>query len=842
MKKNIFNPSLTAKLAGAFTRWNRPQEVDAAKAKELSLNLSVPETVSSLLLRRTGGDIGSAQDLWTGNHLYLNAMLLPGMKEAIHRLVQAVESRDHVLVYSDFDADGVSSAVILKESLEFAGISKVSVFFPCRFQDGYGFHRERVSDFKEQGVNLIITADCGITGWDACQEAKSWGIDVIITDHHKVDARLPEARAILNPQLSSWKPFQLQDLSGAGVAYLLAKTFIEAACGEKKPPRDWGLDMLVLSIAGDGQPVTGLNRLWIKKGLELLRHTRRPGIFALLCVSGIFKPRGGLADPVLGAEVERRDLEYERDVMFGLVPRINAAGRMKSARDAFDLLCERDRGKAFEGADYLDKLNLERRSIEGEILKECYERIPSPSFAGHSRYSLCLFGADWHEGVVGICASRVKDRYWRPCAILAGSGKVVKGSVRGVPGLNIHEALSGCRELFLNFGGHEAAGGFSLVRENLPLLEDRFEAIIESLLEASPIERVLQLDQVFPAQGYGQEDLMAYTALEPFGQGNPRPVIGLFDGKIAGARLLGKAQNHLELTLKKGPNSLRLLWFGAGDKAAGFCLAGRCDAAFTPNKNTFRGREQVSLFVSDLRLSWSVLGRNYEKLKGQVKGFGPSILYTWSSHAAESMHLSLLNQGVRASLHLKGWKGALIHNARLALKEGGTVVSTAPWELLGQGPKQEIRLLVIHPPISQGAQKKLATFAESENLGCIFMDEYLRDSNTWLIARCPPKEYVERVWKCFVEKSGRVEGGQIPLWEAGPMHSQGFPKDEGASYEQKLLLLESCISIFEELGMISYDVCNRVPCLSLKVPKGQVSLSGSALYKKGLRVRKAVGA
>jgi single-stranded DNA-specific DHH superfamily exonuclease len=868
MKHNIFAKSLMTNIIGSFARWDHPVATDPAQVDALSEMLAVSPETASLLLRRTGGCIQDAVNLWTGQASLPEISALPGTEEAVCRLEKAARSGEKVLVYSDFDADGISSAVILKEALELVGIHDVDVFFPCRFRDGYGFHAKLIDGFYNEGVSLIITADCGITGWDACEKAKRLGIDVIITDHHRTGPALPEALAIINPHLPSWEEFGLQDLTGAGVAYLLARAFLDEKGLADKIPPDWGTDMLTLSIAGDGHPVTGLNRTWIKQGLNLLEHTCRPGILALLCISGVFKfgqdlelPASRLDEPaglgdwdegVLGKLVETRDLEFERDVMYAVVPRINAAARLSHAWDAFDLLCENDLHKAFERARELDKLNRERRKIELAMLEECYERIAGiatgyrpdecregVTHEGYPRYSICELGTSWHEGVVGIAASKVRDRHWRPCALIAGEGPVLKGSVRGIPGLNVHQALSECGELLLNYGGHAAAGGFSVHSENVQAFADKFEGVVKRLLGDRLIEAVLHLDDLLSVEDCSEEKLMPLVSLEPFGTGNPRPALGITGGKITGARLIGKGQDHLELTIAGNHNQVRLIWFGAGHKVSQVCFPGVCDLAFTPNRNTYLGQERVSLFVEDVRLPWGMLGSNYLSLARYISDSGPAIVYTWSSDAAASIWVGLRRLGAEAGLHLSGQEGALAHNARLVLeKNHGTVVSTAPWELVSGNPGREIRLLVVHPPVSGESLSSLMELLMSRGIKSTFLDRYVNDSITWLLARYPSKEYVEQVWKFLI---GRPGNGKITVWEAGPLYTHGVVELEGAAYEQQLVLLESCLSIMMELDMISSDVINRIPMFVLHMPKGQVSLSGSPLYVKGRRIRKAAG-
>ena len=639
MKHELFNG--LENITGDYVRWEQPVQIDDKQAGKLSEILSIPKKTSSLLLRRTGGQIADAKNMWAGQHPFPDVMALPGIEQAVSRISQAVDSREHVLIYSDFDADGITSAVILNEALEYVGIRNITVFFPSRFQEGYGFHSEVIERYSKQGAGLVITADCGITGQDACAKARELGIDVIITDHHKIGSHLPNALAIINPQLPSWQRFRLQDLSGAGVAYLLARGLFEQQGLLGEIPYNWACDMLVLSIAGDSQPVTGLNRVWVKEGLKLIRHTHRPGILALLCVSGIFNFAAGSRQyasassrPVdilarkhqqgnrmfqdmeqLRDSIEVHDIDFERDIMFGLVPRINAAGRLSHARHAFDLLCESSIYRAYELAERLDKLNLERRQIERGMLDECFEQIEkrlqipkeekgSPEYP---MYSVCAYGASWHEGIIGIAASRVRDRYQRPCAMIAGDGPVLKGSVRGIPGFNVFEALTQCKDLLLTFGGHEGAGGFSIHQGSVSAFACKFEDVTRELLKQRFIEPVIQLDDLLSVEDCHEGLLRSYLSLEPFGKNNPRPHLAIFDCKIARARLLGKAQKHLELTIE-GANPLRLIWFGAGDRAADICLPGVCDMVFTPNRNVYMGREQISLFVEDLRPSWNLWG------------------------------------------------------------------------------------------------------------------------------------------------------------------------------------------------------------------------------------------
>ena len=421
-------------------------------------------------------------------------------------------------------------------------------------------------------------------------------------------------------------------------------------------------------------------------------------------------------------------------------------------------------------------------------------------------------------------------------------GPVLKGSVRGIPGLNVHQALSECREFLVNYGGHESAGGFSVRDEDIPAFADKFEGVVRKLLEDKLLESVLQLDGLLGVEDCRDDVLMPLVSLEPFGAGNPRPALGVFGARITGARLLGKTGEHLELTIgAKGGNynQARLIWFGAGHRSLHVCFPGACDLVFTPNRDTYLGRERVSLYVEDVRLPWSMLGGNYLSLARYIPDGSPTVVYTWSSDAAASIWVGLRRLGAQAGLHLSGQRGALAHNARVILEKGdGVVVSTAPWELIDEDLGRELRLLVVHPPVSGKSSEKLTQLSMTPGVESMFLDTYVDDSIRWLHARYPSKEYVERVWKFLI---GRPGNGKIPVWEASPLYKQGIAGLEGAAYEQQLVLLGSCISIMMELDMISSDLVNRMPMFVLHRPKGQVSLSGSPMYVQGRRLRKTAG-
>ncbi|MBP8621057.1 MAG: DHH family phosphoesterase [Firmicutes bacterium] len=870
---------------GEIGEWEIAQIRDEGHHKELSRDLGISAELAWLLLRRSGGSVNGAKDLWTGRYDFPCVRDLPGIGKGIDRISSAIDANEGILIYSDFDADGVTSAVILKEALGLAGACHTSVYLPSRFEDGYGFHAHLMTEFSEAEIGLIITADCGIVASDTCTEAKRLGIDVIITDHHKLGDVLPDALSIINPWLPSWKGFELDDLSGAGVAYLLAWGLLERRHLLNEIEPDWAMDLLTISIAGDGQPVTGLNRAWVKRGLKSIERSDRQGILSLLLVSGLAKlktdrgldfvprtPEQGLREYLsqildegtlnvldLKPYLVAKDIDYERDIMFGLVPRINAAGRMGHPVHAFDLLCSNDVHTCLALALELEELNEERRKKESIVVQECLGEIEThgafsqicgddvdlPSdetnacgfmnaHRGYLRYSVSAYKPSWHEGIIGIAASRVRDAYRRPCALIGGDGPVFKGSVRGVEGFNVYESLSLCKDLLVSFGGHEGAAGFSIEGENISEFVESFERACESGFCGVSMEHSMELDCLLSAEKVVGDFLHSCLSLEPFGRGNPVPLFGVEDCKIEGARLLGKNMSHLELLVDAG-DTLRFIWFGAGERAVDVCFPGKCDVAFTPAKNMYNGQETVSLQVRDVRPARSLFGSTYGGICKHISGCCPCVIYTWSKDAASSIYVALRRMGMDAKLHVRGQCRSLAHDAAYALKQGtGLVISTYPWDLLGEDDDLELDFVVAHLPVSQSSREKLECVGRLPRVHMINTDEYLEDSGRWLQCRFPGKEDMERLWSAFLRIS---EGGSIPVWKMNPLDLDNLEDLGELAYDQRLLLVRSCISIMMELGMLSYACVDKVPIAVIHRPKGKVSLSGSDIYSYGLKIR-----
>ncbi len=799
--------------------WRLPQPIDPALVGRVSRDTGVISEVASILLRRSGSDTEKALSLLRGSvlpHLpTIDPSALPDMCQAVSRLAASRNSCEHVVIYSDFDCDGVTSAAILSEALEQAGFEDFEVYFPSRAQEGYGFHPKSAALLAEKGTSLFVTADCGISGHEACDVLNAMGKDVIVTDHHLPGASLPRAVAVIDPHLPSWSGLGLTGLSGAGVAYLVSVTLLRHL-GVAFDPY-WAHDLLTLSIAGDGQPVTGSNREWIRSGLSSMSSDPRPGIRALLLSAGLAGP----------PQEDPRRLTFDRDVTYGIVPRINAAGRLSDPRLAYELLLTKDQQRAADLALELDKLNRQRREIEERILEECWDDLPEDG------YAMCAFRPGWHEGVIGIACSRIREATGRPVALAAGEGEILKGSVRGVPGFNVVAALERCSKMLAAYGGHEGAGGFSIEKDKVGEFFAAFGDVSGEVLESSAAVPGIGVDEVISFGRVTGDNLRSILDLEPFGEGNPMPQVACMDAEVVGVGLMGSTLDHMQVVLGRDGVTQRFIWFGQGSRARDVALLGRADALFTPYRSMYRGREQFSPLIRELRPSWALSSPSYSEIASALPKDGPVILYTWSEDAGASLATALWKSGRPCGLHLKGRMGAGALEARSVLRDGGVVVSTAPWEI-GSGAKASA---VIHPPVDGGDVDRLRAFMKVAPLD-IEVHISKEDAMNWLSWTYPDKDQLRCLWKFL---TGNYAGGRAPICDLGRrwdeiLEAAGYAATRTADGGRRFL--KSGFAVFEEVGLATYDTSRRSPEYVLRIRDNKVELESSKTFVSGEECRR----
>ena len=490
-------------------------------------------------------------------------MLMKDMDWAAARVRQALEKGELIAVYGDYDVDGITSTCLLTQFLSARG-GRVIPYIPSRLGEGYGLNPEAVTALSEQGVRLIITVDCGITAVEETALAAELGVDVVITDHHACKAELPPAAAVVDPHRPDC-PYPFKGLAGVGVALMLALAVAEPE--ERSKVFDEFCDLAAVGTVADVMPMTGANRAIVSLGLKRLDPPRRVGLAALLRCAGLAdKPATSVS------------------VGYTLAPRINASGRMGRAEVAVELFLTRDPARAEELAVLLCELNRERQGIESEIFQQCVQRLTERP----QQDAIVLAGDRWHQGVVGIVASRLAEKYACPCFMICLEGGMGKGSCRSWGDINLFELLSACAPLLENFGGHALAQALR-------------RAVAESC-HGQALPSVLDIDLAVSPQHLTVEAVEALDLLEPCGTGNPRPVFLLQGAQVHTMAQVGRGR-HLKLRLESRGVPLDAIYFSSQGSELGLTPGCRVDVVFYPQINDFRGRRDLQLQIIDLRLA-----------------------------------------------------------------------------------------------------------------------------------------------------------------------------------------------------------------------------------------------
>lgn len=519
----------------------------------------LPPVIASLLPARGIDTPEKARAFLYPDEKQLNdPMRMENMDKAVSIIRDAIAVDESVVIYGDYDCDGVCASVILLEALRGLG-ARAEIYIPSRQDEGYGLNCAAVERLAKKH-RLLITVDCGITSVEEAALARSLGMRVIITDHHTIPALPPDADALLHPQLGNYPcPF----LCGAGVAYKLSC----ALTGTNILP---SLELCALATIADMVPLLSENRALAALGLRRMQVTRRPGLRALLSTAGI---RGGEA--ISGTQAA-----------FQLAPRINACGRMDTARIAVELLTASDQLQALELAQRADGLNARRKSIEQRILDEADEQVRRSDLK--SSRAIVVVGEGWESGVVGLVAGRLAERYGYPTVALSRDGDTCVGSARSACGVDLYLALSSCGDLFSRFGGHKQAAGLTMAAGHIDSFRKRLSDAVAGQLQGRPLMPETAYDAVLPLSGITLELIEQIGRLEPFGTGNPAPVFLLKDVDVVSARAVGAEGAHLKLTLSQDGSILDAIAFRMGSRAG--TLRGLCDLAVTPTANVFGGR------------------------------------------------------------------------------------------------------------------------------------------------------------------------------------------------------------------------------------------------------------
>ena len=600
-------------------RWTiRPCAYDEVRA--LAGELGVSEITASILVRRGHVDPREAAAFLSGEGVSHDPLLLGDMTAAVARIRLAIERGEKICIHGDYDVDGVCATALAVLTLRELG-ADVGWHLPSRFEEGYGVSGETVAKLAADGVRLLITVDCGITAVEEVADAKALGLDVIVTDHHRPGDTLPDCPIVATRP----SDYPFPDLCGTGVVFKLA----QALLGAEHPALTRNLDLVALATIADVVQLVDENRSLAIAGLRVLAQTRRPGLVALL--------KSARVD---GAAIDATA------VGFRLAPRINAAGRLGRPDLALDLVLTDDAAVAAKIADELESLNRDRQAVEDKILRDAIRQVESWPEERRARRGYVLWNEEWHEGVIGIVASRLVERFNRPVVLVAGVGETWKGSGRSVSAFDLHAALAACSSLLERFGGHRAAAGLSIRPDQLEGFSEAFGEHADQLLAADEMRPTTIIDAVVPASALTLDLAQELDRLAPFGLGNPDVTLLVASCEAVEPSTVGEGK-HLRFRVRQhGRDGGSAIAFGMGSQFERLRGETRYDLAFRLKENRWNGTVAPQLVV---RRVFDAPDR-YDELRGWLAGLWREGESAWTPEARSIFGELALGEGGRREL------------------------------------------------------------------------------------------------------------------------------------------------------------------------------------------------
>lgn len=559
------------------------------RAEGLAKSLKVSPLLGQLLINRGNTDIESASAFLRPKLTDLiSPELLPGVRAAAERIKDALAQKQKITLYGDYDVDGITGVAILWQILTLLG-ANVDYYIPHRIDEGYGLNAEAVESIAKSGTRLLITVDCGITAQAAAELAEKLGLDLIICDHHCFADKLPPAAAIVHPALD--ESYSNPDSAGSLVAFKLAWAVADLfKTGEKLNPliRDFMLNATSLAAMGtiaDIMNLRGENRALTSFGLSLLSDPKLPGLCAL----------------IESADLTGKGLDSYH-IGFRLAPMLNAAGRMGHARLAVELLTSTSLPHAMQIADYLKSQNSQRQRFERKIFNHACQLIAQSGLDDPERKTVVLADPSWHSGVVGIVASRIVDKFFRPAIMINSGSNPAQGSARSVPGFDILAAISACSEHLVTFGGHKMAAGVTILPENIQKFAEAFEDYARNHLPEEQCIPTLSIDALVPLSSFSFQAVSELQLLGPFGQGNPEPLFATKAVRLCSPpRRVGANADHLQLAVTDHSNSIRCIGFRMGPLEKKLLERDCFNIAYHAAINSFNGNSSVQLILDDIK-------------------------------------------------------------------------------------------------------------------------------------------------------------------------------------------------------------------------------------------------
>lgn len=553
-------------------------QANEEKVEEISKKYKINKLLATILSNR---DITEKEQiekfLNPKRNDFYNPYKMLDMEIAVKRIIKAIEDKEKIIIYGDYDVDGITSVTVLKSFLEERGIT-IAEYIPNRLEEGYGLNKKAVKEIAEQKYNLMITVDCGISAIEEIEYANSLGIETIITDHHEPGSELPKALAVIDAKRKD-NTYPFRNLAGVGVVFKLIQAIsIELGLEEKEYLKY--LDIVCIGTISDIVPLVDENRVIVKLGLKLVEQTKNLGLKEILESTGYSKIDS-------------------TTISFGVAPRINACGRMGHQEEALKLFLSKDKNEVIELTQKLNEYNRIRQETEKNIYNEAIEQIEQIDL--DKQHTIILMGKNWHHGVIGIVSSKITELYFKPSILLCEEGEEGKGSGRSIPGFDLYEALTECNELIEKFGGHSMAVGINVKKDNFEKFKEKFEEIakqkhIEEIVPILKIDALINLDEI------DKNIVESLKELEPFGEENKMPLFAIKNLKIDSIRALSEGK-HLKLTLKDNKNIINAIGFNLGYMSNEYKIGDKIDVVGNLEINTFNGVDNIQINLKDVMKS-----------------------------------------------------------------------------------------------------------------------------------------------------------------------------------------------------------------------------------------------
>ncbi len=563
-------------------KWVVNYDYEDEEVERLAKELGVPAILARILLQRGVDNFEKARVFFRPDLEALHdPFLMKDMDVAVERLHQALQSGEKILIYGDYDVDGVSSAALLYLALSRLVGPKVSYYIPDRLTEGYGLSNVGIDYAAQQGVSLIVSVDCGVTAINEVKYANEVNVDVIVCDHHQPGDELPPAVAVLDPKRPDCS-YPFKELAGVGVGFKLLQGLYQKL-NLPVSELDEFLDIVAIGSCADIVPLVDENRILVRHGLDRINYNPRYGVKALMETSGL----------------DKREVTVGL-VVFILAPRINAVGRMGDARRAVQLLTSNSLQKAREMARELEKENRTRRNVDETTFKEAQE-IVETRLDPQNDYAFVLYKREWHPGVIGIVASRIVEKYYRPTVMISVIDGIGKGSARSIRNFNIYEAIKECSHLLTDFGGHKYAAGLTIKEENIPQFVECFKKVARERISPPDLIPQIQIDAEASLADFDERLVRLLKLMGPFGPMNLRPIFFSRDLRVVGEPMI-VGNNHLKMRLSQNGKEFDAIGFNLGDRIDQIQLnGGVLDCVYVVEENNWNGRKELQIRIKDLK-------------------------------------------------------------------------------------------------------------------------------------------------------------------------------------------------------------------------------------------------